>query len=183
MNQINEQIICAGFGGQGIMVLGKALANAGLERDLFVTWLPSYGAEVRGGTAHSIVKISSEPIASPKVQKIDTAIIMNGPSLDKFEDRIVPGGLLILNSSIAACSAKRSDIEVVEAPLTEEAIKLGNTRVANMIAAGIYAVKKNIIDESNLRAVIEKMAGGKQELIPVNIKALERGIEIATNGK
>ncbi len=178
MKTINETIICAGFGGQGIMVLGKVLANAGMARDLHVTWLPSYGAEVRGGTAHSMVRISSEEIASPVVSKADTAIIMNGPSLDKFEDRIVPGGFLILNTSMVGREVRRDDIEVIKAPLTEDAIKLGNVRVANMIAAGIFAAKKGIFNKEVLVNVMKKMATGREEIIPANIKAVERGMEI-----
>jgi 2-oxoglutarate ferredoxin oxidoreductase subunit gamma len=176
MSKINEAIICAGFGGQGIMVLGRVLANAGMARDLYVTWLPSYGAEVRGGTAHSVVRISSRPIASPVVSGADTAIIMNEPSLDKFESKITAGGLLILNTSMAKRKVSRDDIDVVGAPLTDEAIKLGNVRVANMIAAGIFAAKKKIFDKDVLVNVIEKMATGREELIPVNVKAVEKGI-------
>ena len=91
MVSINESVICAGFGGQGIMVLGKVLANLGMAQELHITWLPSYGAEVRGGTAHSMVRISSDPIASPTVSLANTAIIMNEPSLEKFEDKIAAG--------------------------------------------------------------------------------------------
>ena len=162
------------------MVLGKVLAQAGMAKGLNVTWLPSYGAEVRGGTAHSATRISSEPIGSPIVLRPDTAIIMNGPSFDKFEDSIREKGLLILNSSMAGRGANRDDMEVIAAPLTDEAIKLGNVRVANMIAAGIYAGKKGIIDERVLDGVIREMAAGREELIPINIKAVKRGIEIAT---
>lgn len=161
------------------MTLGKVFATAGMERDLFVTWLPSYGAEVRGGTAHSMVKMSSEPIASPVVHVADTGIIMNSPSLDKFENKIKPGGLLIINSSLTPSKVMRSDIDVIEAPLTDEAIKLGNVKVANMVAAGIHVAKKGILDRKTMIKVIEQMASGREELVSINIKALEKGIEIA----
>ena len=175
MQNVNEAIISAGFGGQGVILLGKVLANAGMEQGFHVTWLPSYGAEVRGGTAYSMTKISSEAVATPVVASATGAIIMNEPSLSKFESRIVPGGLLILNTSLASHEVKRKDLDVIAVPLTEEAIKLGNVRVANMIAASIYATKKGIITKETLVNTIKKMAGGRKELIDINIKAVEKG--------
>jgi 2-oxoglutarate ferredoxin oxidoreductase subunit gamma len=179
---MREEIVCAGFGGQGIMVLGKVLATAAMEKGYNVTWLPSYGAEVRGGTAYSMVKIDSGEIASPVAFKADTAFIMNGPSLDRFEDSVKRKGLMILNTSLAGRAPKRKDINVVGVDLTDEAIKLGNVRVANMIAAGIYVAKKKVLDKELLFKTIEKMAAGNQKLISVNKKAVERGIELA-NGE
>ena len=183
MKEIDENIICAGFGGQGIMTLGKVLANAGMSKDLHVTWMPSYGAEVRGGTAHSMVRINSAPIGSPTVTCPDTAIILNSPSLDKFENRIKNRGLLILNTSMVSRDPERKDLDVVKADLTNEAIKLGNVRVANMIAAGIYAAKKGIFDQEVLIEVTHLMAAGRKDIIPVNIEAVKRGIEIASEQK
>ncbi|MFH1798899.1 MAG: 2-oxoacid:acceptor oxidoreductase family protein [Candidatus Omnitrophota bacterium] len=178
MTTVNESIVCAGFGGQGIMIMGKILANAALERGLYVTWLPSYGAEVRGGTAHSMVRVSSDAIASPMVAVMDTAIIMNTPSLDKFEKRIKPGGLVIINSSMVQRKVKRSDIEVLEAALTEEAIKLGDARVANTIAVSIWSAKKGLFNEADILKVIEKMAGGKENILSANIKAVKLGFKL-----
>ncbi len=160
------------------MVLGKLLANAGMEKGLHVTWLPSYGAEVRGGTAHTAIRVSSEPIGSPVVSLADTAIIMNDPSLDKFEKRIRPGGLLILNTSMARRQKRRKDIDIIEAPLSDEAMKLGNLKVANVIAAGIFISRKKIFSKYILTSVINKMGAGKKDLIAINIKAVEKGIEI-----
>jgi len=160
------------------MVLGKVFATAAMDMGYQVTWLPSYGAEVRGGTAHSMVRISTGPIASPIVSSPTSGVIMNTPSLDKFEKAFVQGALLILNSSMTDRKVKRKDLDLVEAPLTDEAIKIGNVRVANIIAAGIYIAKKNIISTDAVTSIIEKMAEGREHLIPVNIKALERGIEI-----
>ena len=176
--QIDEAIICAGFGGQGIMVLGKVLAEAGMAEGLNVTWLPSYGAEVRGGTAHAVVRISSGEIPSPVAPEADAAIIMNEPSLEKFAGKIKKGGLLVVNTTMAGDGPDRKDIDIVAAPLTDEAIGLGNIRVANMIATGIYAAKKDLFGIQLLTRVIEKMAGPRKEIIPVNIKAVERGMEI-----
>ena len=158
------------------MVLGKFLTEAGMMKGYNVTWLPAYGAEVRGGTAHSSVIISSDTISNPMVKNPEVAIIMNGPSLDKFEDTIQPGGLLILNTSMCKRSAKRKDIEVIELPLTDEAIKLGNVKVANMIAAGIYEARKNIFGKPCLMETVKKMAKGRERIIPVNLKAVEKGM-------
>ena len=179
MKNIKESIICAGFGGQGIMVLGKVIANCAMESGLNVTYLPAYGAEVRGGTAHSMVRISSENIGSPYVAHTETAIVLNNPSLAKFESRIDPGGLLILNTSMVTDSPTRKDIEVVAAPLTDVAMEIGNVKVANVIAAGIFFAKKDIFDKSVIQKVIELMAKGREKLIPINMKAIEKGAEIA----
>jgi len=169
---VNESIICAGFGGQGIMVLGKVLATAAMEKNFHVTWFPAYGAEVRGGTAYSMVRVSEEPIANPIVCGATAAIIMNEPSLEKFEKVIKPKGLLILNESLVKAKVKRKDIEVISSDLTEEAVRLGNIRVANMIAVGIYAAKTKIFDKKVLIKAIEIMAAGREDLVPINIKAI-----------
>lgn len=177
---VNESIICAGFGGQGVMVLGKYLANVGMAAGYNVTWLPSYGAEVRGGTAHAYVRISSDNIANPAISSPSAAIIMNGPSRDKFEGRVSKDGLLILNSSMCDIEKSRNDLDVVCASLTDEAIKLGNVRVANIIGASIYAARKKIFPKDILLDTIEIMAGKRKEIIPVNIKAIERGWELGS---
>ncbi|MCK5451627.1 MAG: 2-oxoacid:acceptor oxidoreductase family protein [Candidatus Omnitrophica bacterium] len=182
MDRGKEAIICSGFGGQGMMVLGKVFASCGMKEGYKVTWMPSYGAEVRGGTAHSTIKIDTEEISSPMVSEVDTAIIMNGPSLDKFENKIRPGGLLILNTSMVERKTIRDDIDVVYAELTNEAIKLGNIKVANVIAAGIFAAKKEIITKKILIDVVSEMAKGREELVPVNLKAVELGMKIV-NGE
>jgi 2-oxoglutarate ferredoxin oxidoreductase subunit gamma len=179
--QINESILCAGFGGQGIMLLGKVLASTGMEEGLNVTWVPSYGAEVRGGTAYSTIRISSRPVSDPIVENASTGIIMNEPSLDKFEKMIQPGGFLIVNTSMTARSPKRKDLDVLELPLTDEALRLGNVRVANMIAAGVYAARKKVLKVDVLARTIKKMAeaAGTASRIPINVKAVERGAELA----
>ena len=181
MKNINESIISAGFGGQGIMVLGKVIANCAMESGLNITYLPSYGAEVRGGTAHSIVRISTGTVGSPYVDRPNTAIIMNNPSLAKFESRISDGGLLIINTSLVTDKPVRKDVDIVAASLTDEAVKIGNVKVANVIAAGIFFEKKDIFDKGVIRKVIELMARGREELIPINMKAIERGAEIAND--
>lgn len=182
MNKIKESVICAGFGGQGIMILGKVLATAGMNAGLNVTWLPAYGVEVRGGTAYSMVVMSSSPVASPVVTNADTAIIMNGPSLEKFENTVKKGGILILNTSVSTRRALRGDIEKIEVPLTEEAIKLGNPKVANMIAAGVFMSRKKLFDKATMESVFIEMTAGREELIKINIKAIDRGMELGMKG-
>jgi 2-oxoglutarate ferredoxin oxidoreductase subunit gamma len=150
-----------------------------------VTYLPAYGVEVRGGTAHSMIKISSLRIGSPVVTEADTAIILNGPSFDKFESSVKRGGLLILNTSLSGRLSGRKDIEIVGVPLTEEAIKLGNAKVANIMASGVFMERRKVLDMNAMVKVIEGMAGGRKELAEINIKALERGMELGkrVNGK
>ena len=173
---MDEQIICAGFGGQGIMLMGKVLAEAGMKEGYEVTWLPSYGAEVRGGTAHSMVHISRETIASPTVSKPSTCIVMNKPSLTKFIDRTRKGGLLIVNTSMVDGIPKRNDIKIIEIPLTKLASELGNIKVANMIAVGAFVGLKKIFSLKNVLEILEKTFSGK-DLISINKKAIESGYE------
>lgn len=173
-----EEIICAGFGGQGIMLLGKFMAYGAMKKGLNTTWLPSYGAEVRGGTAHSMVVISEDEIASPVISVCDTAIIMNGPSLDKFLSKIKPNGMLILNSSLAGDGIKRKDITVLKIPMTEIAHKLGNPKVANMIALGAYMKKRKMFSKNTIISGIKIAFPGNKKLIEINKKALEEGLNI-----
>jgi len=175
---MTERIIIAGSGGQGIMLLGKVLAEAAMRLDKFVTWLPAYGAEVRGGTAHCMVIISDKQIGSPYIDKADTLIIMNSPSLQKFKNRIKNKGLFIINSSLAA-----KDIEtngrVVKHSFTDLAIELGNIKVANMLALGTFISEKHTVDLKTVFSVIESIAPpDKRALIEINKKALEKGARL-----
>ncbi len=173
-----EQIIIAGAGGQGIMLLGKVLAQAAMEENKYVTWLPAYGAEVRGGTAHCTVVISDQEIGSPHIDKPDTLIIMNSPSLEKFKDRIRNKGLLIMNSSLAAKYAHKN-VDIVSQPFTDLAVKLGNIKVANMVALGCYISHKNIVQAKTMLRVISQMAPlDKKDLIEINQKALKEGMRL-----
>jgi len=179
MAVIDEKIICAGFGGQGIMVMGKVIAEAAMMKGFNVTWLPAYGAEVRGGTAYSMVRVSDEFIANPVVERASTAILMNGPSFHKFKELVEPGGLMVVNTSLVLGDLSAGKTDIAEYAITEEAIKIGNIKVANIIAVGIYAGKKKIFDKKVLKEVIKIMAGGREELVPVNFRALEKGMELA----
>lgn len=180
MQSINESIICAGSGGQGILTLGRVLAYAGMMKGLNVTWIPSYGAEVRGGTAYAMVCMSQEAIANPIVSHATSLIIMNGPSLDRFENRLLPNGLLVLNTSLTEKRPKRKDISILELALTDEAVKIGNVRVANMVAIGILFKKKELFTKEIIIAAVEKIFANHKELLTINIRAVERGMELAS---
>jgi len=175
-----EKIIIAGAGGQGIMLLGKVMAESAMRLDKHVTWLPSYGAEVRGGTAHCMIIISDVEIGSPYIDKADTLIIMNEPSLKKFKNRIKNAGLLIVNSSLAE---NFKDIDkkahIIKHPFTDLAMGLGNIKVANMIALGCFINQKNIVDSKSVSGVIQAMAPkDKKNLIEINQKALTEGLKL-----
>ena len=175
-----EKVIIAGAGGQGIMLLGKVLAESAMRLDKHVTWLPSYGAEVRGGTAHCMIIISDVEIGSPYIDKADTLIIMNEPSLKKFKNRIKNAGLLIVNSSLAG---NFKDIDkkahIIKHPFTDLAMGLGNIKVANMIALGCFINQKNIVDAQSVSGVIQAIAPeDKKNLIEINQKALTEGLKL-----
>ena len=179
---MTEKIICAGFGGQGIMAMGKVLAMSALKEGKFVTWLPSYGAEVRGGTAHCMVIISDTAIASPTFDKADTLIILNDPSLKKFKNSIRNKGLLLVNSSLADCKASSRRLKVVQVPMTEMATKLGLDKVANTIAIGAYLGLKKIIALSTMEKAIEEVLAHREKLITINKRALEEGFFFVQKG-
>jgi 2-oxoglutarate ferredoxin oxidoreductase subunit gamma len=197
---MTERVIIAGSGGQGIMLLGKVIAEAALRQNLQVTWFPTYGAEVRGGTAYCMVNISSEDISSPYVDKADTLIIMNEASLLKFKHRIKNKGLLLVNSSLISAdregipskakppkgigaAGKRRNVQNVEQlylPFTETAIRLGNIRIANMVAFGAYVERAKILDKQIIFAAIQGIAPeGKRDLIEINKQAVKEGMELA----
>ena len=171
----SEEILCAGFGGQGIMFMGKLLALAGLLQDRHVTWMPSYGAEVRGGTAYSMVKVSDGDIASPIVARPDILIVMNKPSLVKYEGKLKDGGILISNKTLVGDVSKRKGITLVNIPLTEAAAKLGDIRSANMIAIGALAKKSKTLSIRNIANALSAAFKNNEKLLLGNKKALEKG--------
>jgi 2-oxoglutarate ferredoxin oxidoreductase subunit gamma len=179
---MTERIIIAGAGGQGIMLLGKILADAAMRENKFVTFLPSYGAEVRGGTSHCMVVISDNEIGSPYVEKADSLIIMNAPSFERFKNRIRNKGLLLLNSSLVARYTNR-DLHTLQFPFTDMAIKLGNIRVANTIALGCFIANKKIVSIGTISKVMLDMAGkDRKELLAINQKALEEAVAFCLRG-
>lgn len=171
-----EQIIIAGFGGQGVLSMGKMLAEAGMVEDKNVSWLPSYGPEMRGGTANCNVIISDTWVGSPVVTQGTAVIVMNRPSLELFEQNVAPGGMLFVNSSLIDIVATRDDIQVFYVPVNEIAEELGNSKVANMVMLGAYLGKNPVVSvETVLDQLKEVLGPGKAHLIPLNRSAIERG--------
>jgi 2-oxoglutarate ferredoxin oxidoreductase subunit gamma len=175
-----EEVIIDGFGGQGLMLMGRLLAYAGMLEGRKVAWMPSYGPEMRGGTANCTVIISSEEIASPIVTNPKTVIAMNKPSLDKFESLIQKDGLIVLNNSLIDQEVKRDDIRVLKIPANDIANKLGNLRVANMVTLGAYVKKSGVVKlESIFKALEKALAGKNQKILDLNKVALKKGEDIA----
>ncbi len=175
---MHEQIICAGFGGQGVMLLGKLLAQVGMKNGYRVTWMPSYGAEVRGGTAHSMVHISDGGISSPIVSNPTTCIVMNKPSMLKFMDRVEKKGLLIINTSMAEKIVEKRAVKIAAFPLTKLASELGNIKVANMIAAGAFIRLKKIFSLKNALDELSAVLPSKKELVSINKEAIKLGYNL-----
>lgn len=176
---MKEQIICAGSGGQGIVTMGRVLAWAVLKDDKFVTYIPSYGAEMRGGTANCSIIISDREIPSPLIDIPSSLIIMNRNSLDKFENRLKRDGLLVINSSFVDRKTKRKDIDVIYLPATEIAEEIGQVKTANMVALGAYIGKSKIIPLERLEKSLSNVfSKAKKELWDINTKALKRGEKI-----
>jgi Pyruvate:ferredoxin oxidoreductase and related 2-oxoacid:ferredoxin oxidoreductases, gamma subunit len=170
--------IFAGFGGQGVLLIGQLLALAGMNEGREVSWLPSYGPEMRGGTANCSVVVSDEPIASPVLSMADCVIAMNTPSLDKFESCVNPGGKLFINSSIIEKKATRTDIDVYYVPCNEIADSLQNPKVGNMAMLGAYIEATKAVEvKSILDALLYKLGEKKAKFIPLNEKAIQMGAE------
>ena len=175
-----EEVIFAGFGGQGVLSMGQVLAYAGMIENREVCWMPSYGPEMRGGTANCIVTVSSEEISSPIIGKFDTVVALNQPSLDKFEAAVKPGGTLIYDSTNIIDPPKRTDIDIVPIPASEAAVQLKNTKIMNMIVLGAFLAKRNAVKiETVLEALRKVLPERHHHLIPLNEQALQRGGELA----
>ena len=180
-NGFYEEIIIAGFGGQGIMLTGRLLAQTAMEAGKEVTYMPSYGAEVRGGTANCMVVIAEKKIACPVVAKPDSLIVLNKASLNKFGPRLKNNGLLIMNSSLIDTEPQLDDsIEIITVPADELAIELGSPKSANMVAMGAYLQKRGqFTAEEAAQALPEVLARRYHKTLPVNTEALRRGAEFA----
>jgi len=179
-----KEIYIAGFGGQGALSTGQLLANAGLKEGKFVSYVPFYGVEKRGGVANCGVTISDQQVSSPIVTEPSVLVVMNNPSLEKFENAVVPGGLIITNSSLVESPVKRCDIKVAPINANEEAEALGDSRVANNIILGALLELTGVVSiETVGESLKEVLPKRHHSMIPVNIKALERGAEIAREYK
>lgn len=177
---LNERIICAGFGGQGVMLMGQLISYAGMLEGKEVSWLPSYGPEMRGGTANCSVMVSERPIGSPVITDDATvAMVLNLPSLDKFERDVISGGKLLINSSLIEKKASRTDIDVYYIPANEIAVELGNPRVANMIMLGAFLELTKTVEVESVMTALKKIFGeSKAHLMPINEEAMMRGAQV-----
>ena len=175
---MTEQIIAAGFGGQGVLSLGKMLAEAAMVEGYEVTWLPSYGPEMRGGTSNCHVVISDKWIGSPAVTQATAVIVMNQPSLEKFEDAVAPGGMIFVNSSIIEKKVSRTDIKAYYVPANDIATKAGSDKVANMAMLGAYLSKCAVVNPETLVKQLAEVFGEKKaHLVDINRKAISMGGE------
>ena len=177
---MKREIILSGFGGQGVMSIGKNLAEAGVVEGLEVSWVPSYGPEMRGGTANCTVILSDERIGAPLVEEATEIVVMNRPSLLKFEKDVRPGGIVIINSRIVPDKVTRDDVRAVYVPCDEIAAELGNPKVGNMVMLGAYIGATGALKVETIQQMIEEMFTGKKaKLVPLNLEALQRGIACA----
>jgi 2-oxoglutarate ferredoxin oxidoreductase subunit gamma len=175
---MEHNVVIAGFGGQGVMLIGELLAHAGMDEGKEVTWMPSYGPEQRGGTANCSVVIADEPIASPILTEPQAAIVFNVQSFDKFEPVVEKGGLLILDSTLVDKKSLRSDLEVVYIPATDIAQELGSSKFTNMVLLGAYLGKVDPISMTSIVGALPIfLTGKKADLIEVNKRALQAGVD------
>lgn len=173
-------MVLAGFGGQGVLFAGKLIAYAGLLEDREVSWLPSYGPEMRGGTANCSVVLSDKPVGSPVFSFPTELIAMNGPSIDKFAPTVVSGGLVLVNSSVVSKKVERSDVKALYVPCEGIAYEVGNPKVANMVMLGAYVAATGALKPETIEQMIHEMfTGPKAKLVPLNLEALKRGMACA----
>ena len=174
---MKEEIIIAGFGGQGVLSMGKILAYGGIMQDQEVSWLPSYGPEMRGGTCNVSVVLSDKKISSPVLSKFDTAVILNQQSMDKFEKQVKPGGLLIYDTNGITRHPERKDIKICRIDAVEEAAKLGNAKAYNMVVLGAYLKMKPVVTLENvLKGLKKSLPPRRHNLIPMNEQAITVGM-------
>ncbi|MEN6435417.1 MAG: 2-oxoacid:acceptor oxidoreductase family protein [Anaerolineaceae bacterium] len=173
---MQNEIIFAGFGGQGVLFAGQLMTYAAMDEGKEVTWIPSYGPEMRGGTANCTVVIADEEIGSPLVRNPKAAIVMNLPSMDKYEPLVQPGGVLVVNSSLIPRDAVRKDITVVRIPANEIAEELGEKRMANMVLLGGLLAHLPVLPVKAIeKALAEHLPAKRQKMLPANIEAMKRG--------
>lgn len=178
---MTEEIVIAGFGGQGVLSLGKIIAYSGLMQGLEVSWMPSYGPEIRGGTANAMVILSDAPISSPILLNFSTAIILNQQSMDKFEDRVKPGGVLIYEPSTVTRKPTRTDITVYAIPAMDEALRNGAVKVANMFLLGAYMKIRPLLKlEYVIEGIKHSVSERNWKYIPLNEKAITAGMNLVS---
>jgi 2-oxoglutarate ferredoxin oxidoreductase subunit gamma len=176
---MTEEIIIAGFGGQGVLSMGQILCYSGVMQEKEVSWMPSYGPEMRGGTANCTVIVSDREISSPVLTAFDTAIVLNQPSMDKFEDAVKPGGLLIYEENGMTRKPRRTDVHICSIPAYDESVRMNNTKVFNMIVLGGFLRIKPILELDNVIKGLKKVLPERyHQLIPLNEQAIRKGMEI-----
>ncbi|NLE77275.1 MAG: 2-oxoacid:ferredoxin oxidoreductase subunit gamma [Chloroflexi bacterium] len=181
---MHEEIIISGFGGQGALFVGQLLTYAGLAEGRQVTWIPSYGPEMRGGTAHCIVILSDDPIGSPIIRNPTVAVALNPASMTKYEPLVKPGGVLVVNRSLVRETTARTDLQTAYVPANEIANELGNTRMANMVLLGALLALRPLVQLASIsRALDEHMPAHRQKLIEPNKRALARGAQFVREGQ
>jgi 2-oxoglutarate ferredoxin oxidoreductase subunit gamma len=177
---MHHEIIFSGFGGQGALFAGQVMTYAGMDAGWEVTWIPSYGPEMRGGTAHCTVIISDQPIGSPIIRRPTIAVVLNPESMEKYEPLVRPGGLLVVNSTLVQRPAVRDDLDVVTVPANELTAELGNTKMANIVLLGAMLSQRPIVSlEAIDRVLDEHLEGTKRRFIEPNRQALRRGAAYA----
>lgn len=172
------EVTLAGFGGQGIMTAGQLLAYTGIEEKKQVVWIPSYGPEMRGGTAYCTVVISETRIGSPIINNPRAACVFNRPSFDKFAPKVRPGGILVVNSSLIDVCTDRTDITEILVPANQMAIEAGNVKAANIIMLGAFVGASKVVAHDNLVKLLKEKLGKKKSVLEINLAVLEAGFKI-----
>ena len=173
-----NEIILAGFGGQGVLLIGKLLTYAGMKAGLEVTWMPAYGPEMRGGTCNCTVVLSDREVGSPIASRPHAAIVLNLQSIDKFEPAVRPGGIMVMNTSLINRPAVRTDITVVPVPCNQIAKEAGTTKAANMVALGAYIGASGIVSLDTVKATLAETFAARPKLVGINQICLDKGYEI-----
>jgi len=178
-----KRTLFAGFGGQGVLLMGYVLSHGAMHRGLNVTYFPSYGAEMRGGTANCTVTLSDKKIASPVASSPDILVAMNYPSLEKFEQTVAKGGLILLNTSLITEKVTRKDVEVINVPTLDLAREAGSDRAINMVMIGALCAKSGLLPLEDTVKGMEAALKGKEKFFPLNRKGIERGFDFINQGK
>lgn len=176
---MQSEVMFAGFGGQGILLSAKILAHTAMEAGFEVVWIPSYGPEMRGGTAYCMVIMSDRPIGSPIVKNPGHLVAMNRPSLEKFAPEVKPGGVILINSSLIPIRSEREDVDEIAIPVNDIAIEAGSIRSANIVALAAFVARSGLVPMDALRESVKKEFARKAKLIPLNMEAIDRGEQAA----
>ena len=176
---MQSEVMFAGFGGQGILLSAKILAHTAMEAGYEVVWIPSYGPEMRGGTAYCMVIMSDRPIGSPIVKNPQHLVAMNRPSLEKFAPVVKPGGVILINASLIPVRSERNDVDELAIPVNDIAIEAGSVRSANIVALSAFVARSGLLPIEGLRQSVQNEFARKAKLIPLNMDAIERGVQAA----